>query len=271
MRFALLSHWHRVIRPVLGCHADEPDAGTRAAADAATDRPGVGRTWAVWFLALASGAPLLGCTPSIGDHCALSSDCSIQGNRTCDTFQLGGYCTVVGCTANSCPDNAACVELGAGIPGCPYDEYAAPSRFGRSICMKSCGSDSDCRQDEGYVCVNPSDLVQASVLDTVQSKKVCTVKGTSGVSAVDAAVCSRSGPDLGGGQPAEGGADGAGEASADGVDGEGGEDAGDLGADGEGGEDAGDLADGEGGADVTVDSTVEAAQDAGAVDAPGQD
>lgn len=140
-------------------------------------------------LALAAFA-LVGCTPAIGDQCTLSTDCSVQGTRICDTTQPNGYCTIIPCTGNSCPDHAACVEIGASVPGCPYDDYAAPSRVGTAMCLKSCNSDSDCRQNDGYTCATPAGPGSSAViLDTNQSQKVCLVAGPP-ASFVDAQVCS---------------------------------------------------------------------------------
>ena len=143
-------------------------------------------------LVLAFAAALLaGCAPSVGDRCALSTDCSIQGTRICDTSQPNGYCTVQPCAANSCPDNAACVEFAASLPGCPYDDYGAPSRVGRAMCMKTCASSSDCRQSEGYVCTNPQNPWTV-ILERNQSRQVCVfvAPGSAAASYVDAAVCS---------------------------------------------------------------------------------
>jgi hypothetical protein len=146
--------------------------------------------------ALSGAGGVVGCTPSIGDKCNLSTDCSIQGNRLCDTSQPAGYCTVLGCTADTCPDNAACVEFGASVPGCPYDDYHAPSRAARAMCMKACGSDSDCRQSDGYVCRDPRKNPWGAVLlDKSRSRSVCIVApmtppNQSSMPAGDAAVCS---------------------------------------------------------------------------------
>lgn len=154
-----------------------------------------------YLAALAIAAFVLaGCTPGIGDRCTLSTDCSVQGNRLCDTSQPNGYCTLTPCTANSCPDNAACVEIGASVPGCAYDDYAAPSRVGTSMCLKTCNSDSDCRQSDGYSCASPSGPGSSNViLDTNQSEHVCLIAsppasladgGGSSPGFVDAQVCS---------------------------------------------------------------------------------
>src|SRR5215467_3309463 len=92
------------------------------------------------FLLLA----LAGCTPSIGDKCTLSTDCSIRGDRLCDTSQPGGYCTIFNCRGNLCPDEAACVLFNAAVQGCAYSDRA-PSRTGRTFCIAQCQSESDCR------------------------------------------------------------------------------------------------------------------------------
>ena len=96
-----------------------------------------------------------GCTPHIGDTCLLSTDCSLQGTVLCDTSQPNGYCTVFNCTANQCPNNAACVLFNAAIAGCAYNDRTSPSRTSLPFCMAQCSSDSDCRQSDGYVCADP--------------------------------------------------------------------------------------------------------------------
>ena len=146
-------------------------------------------------LAIAAAGTALGCTPSIGDRCNISTDCSIQGNRLCDTSQPAGYCTIGHCTAGSCPDNATCVQFGASLPGCPYDDYTAPERGGRSLCMKTCSKDSDCRQGDGYACVAPSKVLGAVILEGNQSARVCMVPATP-VALTDADVCSTTRPDV---------------------------------------------------------------------------
>jgi hypothetical protein len=207
-------------------------------------------------------AALLGCTPAVGDRCTLSTDCSVQGNRVCDTSEPGGYCTLLGCTPNACPDNAACVEFGASVPGCAYDDYQAPSRVGRSMCMKTCGSNSDCRESDGYTCASPTAENSSTViLDTDQSRRVCMITGAA-VTAVDADVCSSERTDAapldlssggdnggdGGGQDAAG--DGAGDAGQ--------EDAGQEEAADDGADDS---------TDDAADATVAPPVDSGAVDA----
>src|SRR5678816_3404851 len=96
---------------------------------------------------------LLGCQPSIGDHCFQSTDCSATGERLCDTSQPNGYCTIFNCQPNRCPGGSGCVETNASIFGCDYDDRHAPSRLSRQLCLKTCQQDSDCRLGEGYACL----------------------------------------------------------------------------------------------------------------------
>lgn len=87
------------------------------------------------------------CAPEIGDDCNHSSDCSVNGDRFCDTAQPGGYCTVIGCDPDTCPDGALCVEW-----------RFEPSRTAATWCMKSCGSNKSCRGGR-YACVHEGDEV----------------------------------------------------------------------------------------------------------------
>ncbi|MFW5740185.1 MAG: hypothetical protein ACOC1F_07450, partial [Myxococcota bacterium] len=54
---------------------------------------------------------MLGCNPKIGDDCTNSTDCSVSGDRLCDTTQPGGYCTVFNCEPDMCPEEAQCVAF----------------------------------------------------------------------------------------------------------------------------------------------------------------
>lgn len=165
---------------------------------------------------LAAGLLLGGCTPHIGDHCQLNTDCSIDGTRVCDNSQPNGYCTTFNCTPNSCLDNAVCVMVYANVPGCPYNDYQAPSRTHTTLCLKSCNHDSDCRTGEGYVCRNPSQApYNAQIVDDNTNQKVCVASpyfDAGNMSAVeeDAAVCQPYGPELDAGSP-----DAEGDAAAD--------------------------------------------------------
>ena len=137
----------------------------------------------------------LGCTPSIGDKCVLSTDCSINGDRLCDTSQPGGYCTIFNCRGDLCPDEAACVLFHAAVQGCGYNDRES-SRTGRTLCMAQCHSDSDCRG--GYICADPRQEPWAAVIiDDDQTQRVCIVPPDNGIvggpeavaSVPDAAVC----------------------------------------------------------------------------------
>jgi hypothetical protein len=123
------------------------------------------------FLRLALGvgalAALAACGRSIGDSCSTNAECSANGDRTCDMSQPGGYCTIEGCDANSCPSDSICVRFfpeqfltkvcnPAVITDCSADEVClavglcAQRADERRVCEKSCGSDDDCRG--GYQC-----------------------------------------------------------------------------------------------------------------------
>jgi hypothetical protein len=199
-------------------------------------RPSLASSWrgpvlgsAPVLVFLGAAAALAGCTPHIGDRCNLNTDCSISNTRQCDNSQPNGYCTIFNCAPNSCPDNAACVVFQASVPGCPYDDYASPARSGRSFCMATCQSDSDCRTGDGYVCRAPGDLaVSAVIIDSNPSQRVCVLTPTQTDASTSAlpvcpgvALDAMAPPLEGGPQPGvEGGAgpdagDGGGDAGAD--------------------------------------------------------
>ncbi|HEY8080039.1 MAG TPA: hypothetical protein VIF62_38175, partial [Labilithrix sp.] len=119
-------------------------------------------------------ALLAACTPSIGDKCVLSTDCSPRGDRLCDTSQPDGYCTIFNCAGDGCPDLAACVLFNASVPGCGYSDRTGGggSRLGQSFCIARCHSDGDCRA--GYVCVDPRRQPWgAIILDDDQTQLTC--------------------------------------------------------------------------------------------------
>lgn len=145
------------------------------------------------------------CTPSIGDKCVLSTDCSSNGDRLCDTSQPDGYCTEFNCTANNCPDEAACVFFDSKIQGCSYDDKSGNygSRVARAFCSAQCTKDSDCRA--GYICGDPKAApYNGIVIDSDQSKRTCLVipaasypdaaQPTIDASDIDSGLCSNLGP-----------------------------------------------------------------------------
>jgi hypothetical protein len=203
-------------------------------------------------LGVAFGAAASGCTPKIGDRCSLNTDCSVDNTRACDNSQPNGYCTVLNCSPNSCPDNAACVAFRAGLPGCPYDDYASPARTARTFCMESCKNDSDCRQSDGYVCRDPTGQPWAArIVDSNYARRVCLLPPdpvAPGASRL-AAVCP------GGVPPREGGA--AQSGSGGGIDGGGDED-----ARGSSQADAGEPPVADTGAEAAGDATLQRAGDA---------
>jgi hypothetical protein len=171
---------------------------------------------------------LSACSSTIGSTCTQSTDCSTQGNRVCDTSQPNGYCTVFGCGDKTCPDQAVCVTFAVALPGCAYNDYEAPDRTSRTLCLAHCQQDSDCRTSDGYVCADPKGPPwSARIVDDNQNQSVCIVAATP----VDSgpmpppAICNagRPVPEAGTGGEADTGATDA--ANADG----GGSDAGDAG------------------------------------------
>lgn len=116
-------------------------------------------------------ALLAACGDEIGDECSLSSDCSQAGDRFCDNTQPGGYCTVVGCDYDTCPEESVCVRFFTGgfanrtcdytnedvstdmcAPSelCSINGYCVPAQSEARYCMKACSSNDDCRGD--YEC-----------------------------------------------------------------------------------------------------------------------
>ena len=63
------------------------------------------------LLALAVVLVGSGCAAEIGDSCSTNIDCSTSGDRICDTAQPDGYCTIEGCSANSCPEEGVCIRF----------------------------------------------------------------------------------------------------------------------------------------------------------------
>jgi len=107
-------------------------------------------------------ALFVGCKPEVGDSCKLSTDCSILGDRLCDTSQPDGYCTIFNCEPGSCPSESVCVEF-----------HGASERFARRFCVRSCDGHSDCRP--GYICLRmPRVDRDARILDPdPDSSNVC--------------------------------------------------------------------------------------------------
>jgi hypothetical protein len=145
------------------------------------------------------GFALGGCGKEIGDPCVISSDCDPDGARTCDISQKEGYCTIMGCDFSTCPEEAACVRFFTGgfqnrtcensADECSLDElcdinkHCVPRSSEVRFCMKTCESDSDCR--DGYEC-RTFDLMKAHggeavlapgvVVDETSSPKFCAIK-----------------------------------------------------------------------------------------------
>jgi len=105
---------------------------------------GLLRRVAMFVAVTAVALVAFGCKPQVGDACKLSTDCSVLGDRLCDTSQPEGYCTIFNCDVDTCPGESVCVEFHPESP-----------RFSRRFCVRGCDKGSDCRP--GYACVSPVD------------------------------------------------------------------------------------------------------------------
>jgi hypothetical protein len=101
-----------------------------------------------------------GCKPQVGDSCKLSTDCSVTGDRLCDTSQPDGYCTIFNCEPDTCPGSSVCVSF-----------HPKSERFERRFCLATCGQPSDCRS--GYVCIEPSKRDAVIVDSSTPHDTVC--------------------------------------------------------------------------------------------------
>ncbi len=94
----------------------------------------VGHRFGCWVVAgLAFLVLPAGCGREIGDDCGTNVDCG--SGRICDLSQPDGYCTISPCRPDTCPSEAVCVVFSV-------DD---------SFCMRTCGTDDECRA--GYRCV----------------------------------------------------------------------------------------------------------------------
>lgn len=120
-----------------------------ASVDAATATDGGGAPDAA-----ALDAGMMTRAGAVGSACASDADCTEPSGGTCMTtigsggfsYEFpGGYCTAE-CTAGSgaaeCGAGSDCFSVGFG-------------GFGYSTCAKTCGTNADCRADDGYTCQAP--------------------------------------------------------------------------------------------------------------------
>ncbi|MDQ3037280.1 MAG: MSCRAMM family adhesin SdrC [Myxococcota bacterium] len=126
------------------------------------------RDFSSWIgLVMLCGVAAIGCAPQIGDSCSNSSNCSINGDRLCDTAQPGGYCTIFDCQPDRCPDQSVCVRFNP-----------QPSRRAILACMRACNGDGDCRGE--YRCASPEELMEtgleAEVIDTARGPRFCVAR-----------------------------------------------------------------------------------------------
>ena len=159
----------------------------------------------------------VGCSKSIGDACNTNVDCSISGDRFCDTASVNGYCSVDGCDIDSCPGNSVCIRFYTPVRDqpCTYDVansrstcnedqrclcdnspdgiactvpagqsvasgHCASENSERRWCMKRCGGDGDCRND--YECRETgskgAEPVPAIDRPVGESAKFCVANGS---------------------------------------------------------------------------------------------
>jgi hypothetical protein len=109
-------------------------------------------------LAVLALVAVAGCQPLIGDDCTTNIDCSEDGDRYCDRTQPGGYCTIVDCEPNSCPDEGVCVQFFEGV-------------HARNYCMRECNKNSACR--DAYFCTEPIEGVSTILDDPFGKKGYC--------------------------------------------------------------------------------------------------
>jgi hypothetical protein len=131
--------------------------------------------FSVACLAAVAALASAGCGDEIGDSCVLSSECASDGTRAClqeaDGNWPGGYCTILGCDHDTCPDEAVCVRFYTSVFGnrpcdpatediatdacsldeaCSFEGFCALRAAENRFCMKGCSDDGDCR--DGYEC-----------------------------------------------------------------------------------------------------------------------
>lgn len=118
---------------------------------------------AIVLLAIAFSALAVACSPRIGDGCSSAANCSVNGDRLCDTTQPSGACIVFDCQPDQCPDNTVCVRFNPAEP-----------RLSVVACMRPCESDGDCRSN--YHCIDwqtYEDGLYAEVIDVNSQRRFC--------------------------------------------------------------------------------------------------
>jgi hypothetical protein len=127
--------------------------------------------WLQLLLVLGIALVAVGCKPKIGEDCAISTDCSLNGDRLCDITQPGGYCTVFNCEPNGCPDDATCVAFSEGT----CSTVTVSTRLRRTFCMATCEDDGDCRGGD-YRCIDTTNDPARTVVDVnASTRRICAV------------------------------------------------------------------------------------------------
>ncbi len=118
----------------------------------------------------------------------------MQEQRTCDTTSPGGYCTVLGCGAGTCPSEAVCVGFQTLLSVAPEcGSLQSRARLQRTLCMRECDGDADCRG--GYRCIDVSKRNSwgALVLEREGGGKICALPPPEEATG-NSAVCAESDP-----------------------------------------------------------------------------
>jgi len=128
-----------------------------------------------------------GCAEKIGDSCTISTDCSSAGDRTCDRINSpGGYCTIIGCAHDSCPEEAVCVRF--------YVIGNASQECTAGAAMSQCGEGEKCSPAGGCIPVNtegcdPAQEDRAGGTDNCDSGEACTLAGACVPSSAERTFC----------------------------------------------------------------------------------
>jgi hypothetical protein len=125
-----------------------------------------GSTLRTAFASLCFASLAVACTPELGDSCSNSLNCSSQSSRECDRTQPGGYCTISPCERGTCPEEATCVKF-----------RPSQERLSVTYCMRKCGKDNDCRDDDGYRCLTAEEFSTRCEAETLDGagKRFCAL------------------------------------------------------------------------------------------------
>jgi hypothetical protein len=91
----------------------------------------------------------LSCTSVDGNPCSSDDDCQIfHLAYRCDLSRPGGYCTKACGLSADCSFGETC-NFSSNAPS-----FSPQATSSRDWCLHACRSDTDCRKDQGYACLN---------------------------------------------------------------------------------------------------------------------